>query len=530
MTEPVYLRPNVVVEPLCMGWYAWMHLISPATAAMNVAERHLGIMASYVQAPQIHEAAARDPQMLGGPFMDYRPGRTAEIAGLMRETRRRQARQLTLAADLRSADELLQAEASGYSLEPLYGRLPDGLRGYVELVYDLNNHAAMRLLEPLLYASPYYDESLQSVALSLMEADADRAFVLSTPRLAGPERLLLELPFAHPGLDELFRMKRAPRPLAEIAARLAVPAAEMPRFTALFTAEPPAPYRPYEGPGIRTRYFGHACVLVETREVSILSDPVISYEYTSDIPRYTYADLPDRLDYVVITHNHQDHILLETLLQLRHKIGTIVVPRSGGGALQDPSLKLALRRIGFPNVVEISELETLDLPGGRLVAVPFLGEHSDLNIQTKMAYLVSRPEGSLLLAADSCNVEPRIYQHVRELLGPIDLLFLGMECDGAPLSWLYGPLLTRPIDRRMDRSRRLSGSNYERGIDLVERFECKYAYVYAMGMEPWLRHIMAKEYTPESDPIVASEQLIRNCRARGLGAERLFGEREILLN
>jgi len=530
MTEPVYLRPNVVVEPLCMSWYAWMHLISPATAAMNVAERHLGIMASYVQAPQIHEAAARNPQMLGGPFMDYRPGRVAEIAELVSETQRRQARPLALAADLRAADELLQAEASGYSLEPLYARLPDGLRGYVELVYDLNNHAAMRLLEPLLYASPYYDESVQSIALSLMEADADRAFVLSTPRLAGPERLLLELPFAHPGLDELFRMKRAPRPLAEIAERLAVPAAEAARFAALFTAEPPAPYRPYAGPGIRTRYFGHACVLVETREFSILSDPVISYEYESELPRYTYADLPDRLDYVVITHNHQDHILLETLLQLRHKIGTIVVPRSGGGALQDPSLKLALRRIGFPNVVEVSELETLELPGGRLVAVPFLGEHSDLNIQTKMAYLVERPEGSLLLAADSCNVEPRIYQHVRELLGPIDLLFLGMECDGAPLSWLYGPLLTRPLDRRMDRSRRLSGSNYERGIDLVERFACKHAYVYAMGMEPWLRHIMAKEYTAASDPIVASEQLIRECHARGLGAERLFGEREILLH
>jgi len=61
-----------------------------------------------------------------------------------------------------------------------------------------------------------------------------------------------------------------------------------------------------------------------------------------------------------------------------------------------------------------------------------------------------------------------------------------MECDGAPLSWLYGPLITRPIDRKVDHSRRLSGSNYERGIDIVNRFRCKEAYVYAMGMEPWL--------------------------------------------
>lgn len=205
MSEPVYLRPNVVVEPLFMRWYAWMHLIPPATAAMNVAERHLSIMGSYLQAPQIHEAAVKNPQMLGGPFMDYRGSRTAEIAALMQETTQRQGKLLALASAIRRADELIQREAKGYSLEPLYPRLPDELRGYVELVYDLNNHASLRFIEPLLYASPYYDASFQSVALSLMDTDADRAFVLSTPRLPQPDSLMLDLPFAHPGLDELFR-------------------------------------------------------------------------------------------------------------------------------------------------------------------------------------------------------------------------------------------------------------------------------------------------------------------------------------
>jgi hypothetical protein len=104
-----------------------------------------------------------------------------------------------------------------------------------------------------------------------------------------------------------------------------------------------------------------------------------------------------------------------------------------------------------------------------------------------------------------------------------------MECDGAPLSWLYGPLITRPLDRKVDHSRRLSGSNYQRGIDIVNRFRCKEAYVYAMGMEPWLKYIMAKDYTPESDPIVASNRLIEDCRGRGIIAERLYGEKEIAI-
>ncbi|MEO6719971.1 MAG: hypothetical protein ABIN67_06455, partial [Ferruginibacter sp.] len=35
-TNQLYLKPNVVLEPLVDKWYAWSHLISPATAAMNI--------------------------------------------------------------------------------------------------------------------------------------------------------------------------------------------------------------------------------------------------------------------------------------------------------------------------------------------------------------------------------------------------------------------------------------------------------------------------------------------------------------
>ena len=353
--------------------------------------------------------------------------------------------------------------------------------------------------------------------------------MLSTPRLAEEGLLFVERPFADPAIDDLFRMKVSPLPYGEIKERLGVKDEDDALFRTFFTDQPPTPYAHYTGPGLRTRYFGHACILIETKGVSILSDPVLSYDYQADLPRYTYSDLPDFIDYVVITHNHQDHVLLETMLQLRHKIGTVVVPRGGGGSLQDPSLKLVLRQIGFKSVIELEELETLEIEGGTVTGVPFRGEHSDLDIRTKMAYLVRLAEGSILLAADSCNIEPKIYEHVHRATGDIDVLFLGMECDGAPLSWVYGPLITQPLDRKLDSSRRLSGSNYERGIDIVRRFNCRETYVYAMGMEPWLKYIMAKDYTPDSDPMIASDRLIEDCRSHGIVAERLFGEKEIAL-
>ena len=43
----------------------------------------------------------------------------------------------------------------------------------------------------------------------------------------------------------------------------------------------------------RVRYFGHACVLIETQDITILCDPLISYQHRAGIPRYTYADLPE---------------------------------------------------------------------------------------------------------------------------------------------------------------------------------------------------------------------------------------------
>lgn len=125
---------------------------------------------------------------------------------------------------------------------------------------------------------PHYEESSQSVAPSLVH------------------------------YDELFATKHTPQP------------------------RPPR----HDGDGVRVRYFGHACILIESAQTSVLIDPLVSYKYDGGVFRYTYADLPEEIDYVLITHNHQGHCMLETLLQLRHRVGRVLVPRNNGGGLADP--------------------------------------------------------------------------------------------------------------------------------------------------------------------------------------------------
>jgi L-ascorbate metabolism protein UlaG (beta-lactamase superfamily) len=517
-----------MAEPLVDRWYAWSHLIPPATAARNITERHLKIMESYLECPEAHEAAVDDPSLVGGPYMDFDRNRADDVQALRERTLHERSQLIALSRAIESLDETLRKKANGYCLEGLYAEVPDCLRGYVEIVYDLNNQPSFRLIEPLLYRSALYDDSLQTVMLSEIGSD-DRPFVMSTPRLDKGRSVELRMPFASERYDQLFRMKREPRPLAAIREALELNGEDSGLFASFFTADPPKRYVRYDGPGARWRYFGHACILMETRDVSVLLDPVLSYTYDSTISRYTYEDLPDHIDFVLITHNHQDHILFETLLQLRHRIGTIVVPRNGGGALQDPSIRLLLRQCGFRNIIELSEMEEITLDGVTITAVPFLGEHADLNVLTKSAYLLRLGNHRLLFAADSCNVAPELYKHVHRELGDVDALFLGMECDGAPLSWLYGPLLTQRLERSKDHSRRLAGSNYERAIAIVDVFGCKEVYVYAMGQEPWLNHVMGIKYTDKSNPIIQSDKLIETCTARGITAERLFGEKEILL-
>jgi L-ascorbate metabolism protein UlaG (beta-lactamase superfamily) len=526
---PLYLRQDIQVEPLVDQWYAWSHLVPPATLARNITNRHFRIMDSYLNAPQVHQNAVKNPKMLGGPFIDCGGKQVEDIRRLRESTKASRAPLFELSDALERLDELLKTSADGHSLHPLYPQVPEPLRGFVELVYDLRHNATFRLIEPLLYRSKYHDPSGQSLMLSITTGDS-RPFVLSTPRLEAPDRLHLRWQFDDPRVDQLFRLKTEPRSWDSIRSSLDIADADEPLFRSFLTPEPPPPYCPYDGSGVRWRYFGHACILLETRGLNILFDPVLSYTYESDISRYTYADLPDRIDYVVITHNHQDHILFETLLQIRHKVGTIIVPRGGAGALQDPSLKMTLEHTGFRSVVELGELEAMALDDASITGVPFFGEHCDLSVSTKLGYAVRLGQEQLMFLADSCNLDPRMYDHVRAAVGPAGTLFIGMECDGAPLSWVYGPLLLRAIERGMDRSRRLSGSDFAQAWAMVERFQCKDVYVYAMGQEPWLNYVMSIKYTAESRPIVESNRLVEACEARGIVAQRLFGEKEILLD
>ena len=72
MSEQKYiLNRTSWLEPLINQWYAWPSLISPASAAIFIANSHIRIMQSFVAAPQVHVSALKNSAMRGGPFINY---------------------------------------------------------------------------------------------------------------------------------------------------------------------------------------------------------------------------------------------------------------------------------------------------------------------------------------------------------------------------------------------------------------------------------------------------------------------------
>jgi len=519
-----FLRPDVIVEPLVDGFYAWLHTVAPVQAAMNLAFVQVPLLESYLQSPQVHINACNNPALRGGFFVNVAAARAGEIRDLLASIKRDRAVMLRFAAAIAEAEEIVRQGATGFDLTPLYPKLPAELSGLVELAYDTSNQASVRYIEPLVYESSAYTEDRQSVQLSL-ETGTERPFILSTPRLSSQEVLDLRIPFRHPGLEELFRSRVHGTTLPKLREMLElddVQTAGLGRLLA--SVSDLAGDRHIEGGG-RIRYFGHACLVMQTPEAAIITDPWVSSD-ASATDRFTYRDLPDHIDLALITHGHQDHIVLETLLALRGRLGAVVVPRSSRGSLADPSLALYLSHLGLP-VIEVDDFSEVEFPGGKVTATPFLGEHADLDIRAKSTYCLRLAGRTMFVGADSSGIDPGLYRYMRDHVGAVDVAFLGMECAGAPLTWLYQALFTQPVTKKMSDSRTLSGSNAAQAAAIVTELGASEAYVYAMGEETWLvGHVMATTYNEDSYQLKQVEEFMTWCADHGIKADHLYGQHE----
>ena len=126
---------------------------------------------------------------------------------------------------------------------------------------------------------------------------------------------------------------------------------------------------------LRVSWIGHATVLVQFENVTLLTDPHFSnysHPFKFAIKRYrqppiTVNELPENLNLVLISHNHYDHLDYETVDQLNRKYAkkiTWFVPLG---------MKSWFTKLNIQNVIELNwwqEHQITDLDNFKVVALP----------------------------------------------------------------------------------------------------------------------------------------------------------------
>jgi L-ascorbate metabolism protein UlaG (beta-lactamase superfamily) len=506
----LFLRSDVQVEPLVGFWRAWPHLIFPPTYALNLRSKIL---------PSLERALATTDQG-GDDRKGVRGFNRQELEFILARALDEGARYLALATELTDFMQALARDAKGQPLAPFYEMLPRGLRGKVELYYDTAHSANMRFIGGLAYSPQLYCPQLQRVSVKRLMGHSDRRN-LQSPRIEGGGQLILSCTFEGEQLKGLLRARQAPVSRSELH-DLFGGGREADSIDCLLTEtqDQPAPFHRADPPPFRLQYLGHACVLLQSRHSSILVDPLISYQQPGAQDQLTFRDLPARLDCVLITHGHLDHFDVETLLQLRDRTELVVVPPATN-TLIDPSLRDLLLRLGFKNVRQLEELEELRVEDALVTAVPFLGEHSDLNVRAKSAYAVRMAGKTTLLLADSLNTSPDYWAMLSEHLGPVDYLFIGMESEGSDMSLANGPYFPIALDAEHDQARRTRANDFAEACAVVEALRPAAVYVYALGLEPWLWFMFGVPDPTKTKSLDGARRMVQYCTERGIAAKCL---------
>lgn len=522
------LRDDVYFEPLFNGWYAWSYLVPPVQAARYVVNTHRRIMKSFVNNHELHISALKEAVVTGGDFLNCTADQVGVIHQLIEDIDTNCKDMVLLSEAVTRLDEMLAQHTTGQSIEYLYERVPPELRGFVELVMDLQHRPTFRLIEPLLYRSKYYKPALQSLSFGSLSRVNERPFVLSTPRLPDDHHLQVHLDFSSALADKIFSTRETPLDEERIAEIFTgVETKGRLHHLELFTEGRSKYQHRQTNGGVRLEYTGHAGFLIESPSCTVLIDPVIASRgasYADEV--FGFSQLPPRIDFICLTHNHQDHVNLETLLQLRYKTGHVLVPKNNGGTLADPSIKLLLKQLGFA-VVEVDELEEISVPNGRITSIPFLGEHGDLNVRSKTAWLIEIDGKKCFFGADSANPDITLYENLREVLADLEVFAIGMECVGAPYTWLYGALHTKMVPRAVRDSRRLNGSDCKQALPIIKMLRPQRVFIYALGREPWYKYFMGLQYDESSVQIRECNKLIEACGDLGTSVAAMYGRRTL---
>jgi UDP-MurNAc hydroxylase len=175
---------------------------------------------------------------------------------------------------------------------------------------------------------------------------------------------------------------------------------------------------------IKTTLVGHACLLIQSKETTILTDPVwfdyLWEEINTLCPSITLnKDKVPPLDVLNISHRHQDHFDVRTLAYLV-KNDKILTQDTLVLAPQDNLLLDILNELEFKNIKVVTDFEPIKVKDVTITPTPSRNQLSTAEDPfPEHGLLVNDGEVTIWNQVDSL-VNPEIIQQVGELFGQID--------------------------------------------------------------------------------------------------------------
>ena len=192
-------------------------------------------------------------------------------------------------------------------------------------------------------------------------------------------------------------------------------------------------------PGLRAIWFGHASVYLEIDGTRVMTDPVLS-DYASPFsgigpkrfhpPPLALEALP-KIDAVVISHDHYDHLDVKTVRRLAQSGAHFFVPLGVGAHLE---------RWGVPGAqfTELDWWQSADINGLKLTSTPARHYSSrglrDGNATLWSSWSIAGPIHRVYFSGDTGFGEH--FREIGERLGPFDLSLVKIGSYGPGQGWL----------------------------------------------------------------------------------------------
>lgn len=181
-------------------------------------------------------------------------------------------------------------------------------------------------------------------------------------------------------------------------------------------------------------YINHACLLIETADLKIVTDPWFAGGAYSNqwhpFPKPVNVDLVDQADAIFLSHAHEDHLHVNSLVLLE-KSKRVFYPLNWYGGTVD-----WIRSLGFNDVTEATSCRTYNLGGKTRVTYVVNGHDSIMVIEDGDEVMVNINDA---LHSSEPSVIDTFTDYLRQRWPKIDTVFCGFGGASYYPNTIHGP-------------------------------------------------------------------------------------------